>query len=335
MGLFASANPEDVSYDTVSARTLLDRGAERIRTDLADQPYVQAQLMADMADIYRRLAVYDQSDALLADALPLVPATGTAADTTRADLLEYRGVSLRDLNRYDEAEVLHRFGVRDPRVDCSVPITGAPLPACTNSGCSTGRWTDCQRPRKRRSAKWSFHRAQVPIDTPYVASALNNLGLTYWYSDSLQQSPGDAFRVGRPAPAYFGRHVKSTSPLLNLGNVNGELGDEVEELRLKRLAYDIRRDALGPDHPSTASAQAQVAGYLLDDGQTAEALAMLEEAEAVYRTNLGDHSTNGSHHAGSRGCSVRVGRDPEALRGPANARDMAYRTFTEGHRALR
>ena len=280
------------------------------------------------------LAVYDKTDTLLADALPLVPPTGTLADTTRADLLEYRGVLLRDLNRYDEAELLldSAYAIHDALLGPDHRRTVTSLHELGLLYWSMDRLAEAAQAQERGLA---FHRTQVPLDTPYVASALNNLGLTYWYSDSLRKAQTMLSESVDLHLAHFGRHVKSTSPLLNLGNVSSELGDEAEELRLKRLAYDIRRDALGPDHPSTASAQAQVAVCLLNEGQTTQALSMLEEAEAVYRTNLGDRSRTALIMRDHAKALYASGRNVEALKLALDARDMAYRTFSDGHQALR
>jgi serine/threonine-protein kinase len=44
-GMFQAASPEVARGETITARTLLDRGAERINRELASQPRVEASLL--------------------------------------------------------------------------------------------------------------------------------------------------------------------------------------------------------------------------------------------------------------------------------------------------
>ncbi len=57
--------------NSVTAREMLDRGAERIRGDLAEDPLVQAQLMRTMGEVYREMGLFAQAQPLLEQALSL------------------------------------------------------------------------------------------------------------------------------------------------------------------------------------------------------------------------------------------------------------------------
>ncbi|PKL96847.1 MAG: hypothetical protein CVV18_00010 [Gammaproteobacteria bacterium HGW-Gammaproteobacteria-8] len=69
--LFAAADPEQHLGATISARELLDRGQERIRAQLVEQPAVKAQLLHRMAQAYRNLGLDAQAEPLYLAALGL------------------------------------------------------------------------------------------------------------------------------------------------------------------------------------------------------------------------------------------------------------------------
>ncbi len=70
-GLFEVSAPTRSQGEKVTARELLDRGAERIDHELVDQPELQAAMMTLIGDVYRELALYDEAEDLLVRAVGL------------------------------------------------------------------------------------------------------------------------------------------------------------------------------------------------------------------------------------------------------------------------
>jgi eukaryotic-like serine/threonine-protein kinase len=69
VGIFEVSDPGEARGNTITAREVLDRGADRIRADLAGQPVVQARLMTVMGDVYRHLGLYAEARPLLENAV--------------------------------------------------------------------------------------------------------------------------------------------------------------------------------------------------------------------------------------------------------------------------
>jgi serine/threonine protein kinase len=69
--LFEVSDPSNARGASVTAREMLDSGAVRVRSDLADQPALQARLMTVIGDVYRSLGLYEQGQPLLEEALAL------------------------------------------------------------------------------------------------------------------------------------------------------------------------------------------------------------------------------------------------------------------------
>ena len=67
--LFSLADPARSSGQVITARELLDRGAQRVTDELSDQPDIQAHMMRTIGEAYAGLALYGQADTLLQSAI--------------------------------------------------------------------------------------------------------------------------------------------------------------------------------------------------------------------------------------------------------------------------
>jgi non-specific serine/threonine protein kinase/serine/threonine-protein kinase len=63
--LFSVSDPSEARGNTITAREILDRGADRIQTELSEQPLVQARLMATIGNVYRSLGLYREAERFL------------------------------------------------------------------------------------------------------------------------------------------------------------------------------------------------------------------------------------------------------------------------------
>jgi tetratricopeptide (TPR) repeat protein len=69
--LFRVSDPSEARGRTVTAREMLDLGAERIHTELADRPPLQARLMGVIGTVYSNLGLYKSAAPLLEESLTL------------------------------------------------------------------------------------------------------------------------------------------------------------------------------------------------------------------------------------------------------------------------
>jgi non-specific serine/threonine protein kinase/serine/threonine-protein kinase len=69
VGLFELSDPAKTLGSTITAREILDQGADRIERELGDQPRVRARLMHTLGRVYLNLGLYDAGANLLEDAL--------------------------------------------------------------------------------------------------------------------------------------------------------------------------------------------------------------------------------------------------------------------------
>src|SRR5690606_37311382 len=86
LGLFEAADPlTDERLDTLRARDLIERGVDRVRTQLADQPDVKAGTLATLANVYMHLGLYAQAQELFDEVLATAhPSSGLARERALA-----------------------------------------------------------------------------------------------------------------------------------------------------------------------------------------------------------------------------------------------------------
>ncbi len=71
VGLFSAPNPRQASGREITAREILDRGAEKIANDPDLQPLVRARLLETMGLTYRSLALWDEARSMLEEVLAI------------------------------------------------------------------------------------------------------------------------------------------------------------------------------------------------------------------------------------------------------------------------
>ena len=264
-GLFEVSDPDASAGPPVSARELLDRGAERIDTELSGQPVVQARLLGTIGGVYGSLGVYDQSATLLERALDLRRSTLGVGHVDTAASMEALAEAYRELARYDDAEALHREALAiKRRVGDSPASIAASLNDLGLTLIERGRYADAEPLLREAIETW---RRLEPDASANVAVGLNNLAQTLRQQGRLD----DAAAALDEAIAIRRRRFGNDHPLLahvlgHLGQVRNAQGDLARAEPLLREALAIRRKAYGDDHPDTATSFNNLASLLHDAG---------------------------------------------------------------------
>ena len=280
-GLFEVSDPDASAGAPVSARELLDRGAERIDAELSGQPVVQARLLGTIGGVYGSLGVYDQSAALLERALDLRRSTLGVEHADTAASMEALAEAYRELARFDDAETLHREALAiKRRVGDSPASIASSLNDLGLTLSERGRYADAEPLLREAIETW---RRLEPDASANVAVGLNNLAQTLRQQGRLD----DAAAALDEAIAIRRRRFGNDHPLLahvlgHLGQVRNAQGDLARAEPLLREALAIRRKAYGDDHPDTATSFNNLASLLHDAGD-------LTRAEPLLPAGAGQH----------------------------------------------
>ncbi len=322
VGLFSVSDPGEARGNTITAREILDRGADRIERELAHQPAVRSALMVTMGSVYRSLGLYDDAVALLeasleerratlgpehtlvADAmnelgqLQLARGEYARAEPLLRDALAMRTTLLGDDDlavaetAYLLAEVLRetaRYGEADPVYREALAIRRARLPRSPEvADCLNGlafnllSQGDYDAPEPLLREALAILRAKLG-DHPAVASNLNDLAVFLYQARRFDEVEA----LYREALAMKKRVFTEVHPevALGLNNLATFLHDqrEFEDAEaLYREALAIQLELLGATHPDVAQAQNNLAFVLMDQGDLDGAREMFASALETF-----------------------------------------------------
>ncbi len=218
VGLFGESDPQNSLGEEATARELLDRGVERIDTELVGQPVLQARLKNVMAGSYGALDDFERSERLYREALDL-------ADTPelRATIAHSLAGALRYTDQYDEA-----FAVLDTlmaEVEAVVDTTDGPS--------------------MRRTPELS-HALVVGLQERGLVLA--DLGDSARAVEALERGVRLRERLGGPNAEAVGESM------IGLATGYNRFGRPEDAIPLYRRALEVYEPELDPRHPGILEA---------------------------------------------------------------------------------
>ncbi len=317
LGLFAAADPSLAQGDEVTALELVAKGAERIETDLAGQPEVQAEMEQLLGNVFWNLGRSEQGLELVERALGRTSEATSSAG--RANALRSKGGILVDLGRPEDAEPFLReaLAMHERTLGPLHPEVAEDLDRLVLLSMARGNLDEARELAER---SLSIRQQSLGGDHIETADSLNNLGV-------LQRQAGDysaAEESYRQAlairQAQLGdRHPDTLDSLGNFGSLLHFRG-RYEEARQLFAEVVVAHDAVfGSDHPSSVRARNNLAAPLAQLGR-------LEEAEALYREVLAYWAeTTGLDHPNALGTQSSLGLI-DRMRGRLEAAEASDRS---------
>jgi serine/threonine-protein kinase len=290
-GLFAAADPYAPAsgrLDTLRVRDFLERGAQRVRTDLEGQPAVQARMLEVVGRVYRSLGLYPDAQRLLEQSLATRRAVLGPDHPDVAESLSSLAVLLLDTGSYERAQqfleealgIYGRAGVGDdPAVAVDLNHLGAVLR-------ERGEYDAAER--RHLEALAMIRRTSADQD-PLIASFLTDLVST------LEQE-GDypaAERYSEEAVAmhralYGSTHPALATALRDHGLLLQRRGAYPEAEALFRESLRIVESTLGAEHPQVADLLNRLASVRGWQGDLAAADSIHRRSLALKRRIYGD-----------------------------------------------
>ena len=284
--LLLGASPFEAPGEELTARELLDRGAEQIEADLADEPATQAALQIVIGDVYLDLGRADDAVPLYRSALATRRVQGDGVGAANA--ARQLGRALRDLEQYDEAERLLRTSLADLEAlggsPADIALTQRHLASLIRD---QGDYETAET--MYRQALATARRAQ-PLDGDLVADVQTSLVVLL----RAQDRDGEAADIMAEVVAadrrlYPGDHPTPASSLALYSGLLSRAERHDEAVAAAREAARMFR-AAHPDttHPNVAAGVQAVAMALAAAGELAEADRLYGDAVARLRAAHGD-----------------------------------------------
>ncbi|HST21710.1 MAG TPA: serine/threonine-protein kinase [Blastocatellia bacterium] len=286
--LFNVSDPGEARGNTVTAREILDKGAERIDRELADQPEVQATLMTTIGQVYVKLGLYDAALPLYEKAIATRRKLLGEQSIEYAETLNYLAVLYNSKSDYAKAEQLSREVLAIRR-----KILGnehIEVARCLNNIAHTlSEKGDAQAAEPIFREAIAIHRKVGGNEHNELAITLNNLALMldnmgrYDEAESLYKES-----LGMRRKVLGDDHPDVASSLNNLAAVYRRKGDlnSAEAMYIEALA--LARKSLGEKHPTVATMINNLAIVLDSKGNTQEAERLYRESLELRRKNFGE-----------------------------------------------
>lgn len=320
LGLFESSNPEQSSGETITAREVMDEGAERVRDELADEPLTQAQLMHTLGQVYMSLALYDDSERQIEDALSLRRENLHAGDVKIIDTLHQLARVSEKLGELKQSDAMYRETIDGYEVLGSEGRDGL-IDTLGNYGWLRDELGELDSATDMFNRAIDLVLAEDPPDEKRLISLYNNRAATAMNRGDFEGANQDLARSLELSRRVFGEtHHQTANVLTNLGVCNSMDGkaEEAEHYHLEALA--IYEKVYGEISPDVANAVGNIAIVYAQTGRPDEAgpyfKRSLEVQEAIYGpdhptvaqalTNLGLHNMQTGHPESAVGLLQRA-----------------------------
>ncbi len=285
--LFRVSQPSEADVNQITAREILDRGVERIESELAREPEVQSRLMREMGMVYAQLGLHQEAERLFQQALDIRRELPQVTDFQIAEILaNLAGVRHRTA-RHEEAIEMYKDSVRlaeaaGERDDLWLAMVlrslgGVYLTLARNDEALA----TSQRAR-------SMLEATGHVADPEFGRILRNIGMAHWslqefesaraaYEESLDVYDA-SLEPGHPEISY----VVNSLAILNYNLKDFDAARPMFERELANLER-----TLGHEHPNTASLMNNLGLLLLDMGLPEEARPRIQESLRIREAALG------------------------------------------------
>lgn len=288
VGLFEVSDPSEARGKTITAREILDEGAEKITEELKDQPVIQARLMDTMGTIYQSLGLYDSATPLLETALKIrKQKLGNEHPDLATSLNDLAGV-LYYKGDYEKAEPLFRdaLAMRRKLLGDSHPEVATSLNNLALVLKAKGDYDGAESLFREALA---MSRKLLGDEHPGVANSLNNLAVVLKAKgdyDGAEELYREALAMRRKL--LGDDHPDVATSLNDLAVALEAKGDYDGAEFFLREALVLRRKLLGNEHPDLATSLNDLAVVLEAKGNYDGAEELYREALAMWRKLLGD-----------------------------------------------
>jgi len=262
VSVFLASDPDEFGGKEPTAQDLLDRGTERIRDELKDEPAVRARVLTALGQVQRKRGRLAEAQPLLEESLairrelfgesdPEVIQSLTHVSALRADQKDWAGALALAQEAYDLAAKIH--GPDDPET----------IYRLHNLGTIMNNMGDFERAESVLRRSLDERRRILGNEHLGVAHAVAALANLMRDLERFQEAAGlyrEALDLSRAA--YGGDHPRVASVLSNLGRMHLELGENEEAEQCASESYRIRQLVYGDDDERTRSSLATLESIL-------------------------------------------------------------------------
>ena len=331
--LFRISDPSEAKGNTITAREILERGAERIETELSEQPLIQARLMDTMGMVYRNLGLYDAASSLLEQALNKRQQALGKDDLVVSRSLHSLGTLVYAKGDFSQAEKLFREALEIKRKflgDENIEVAEV-LNDLAMTLKALGNLEDSE-PLYRESL--AIRRKELGNEHAHVAQSLNNLGM-FLYRKGDYDEAEELFREALEMNQRLlgTEHPEVSTNMNNLALVLRSKGSFEEAEEMFRQVLEMDRKFLGENHPYIAITLNNLGVLQVNKGAYEEAEKSFREAIVVFKKTFPEnHWQIANVNSLLGGCLSKLERYGEAEKLLVDGYSIINKQFGASHR---
>lgn len=277
--LFRVSDPGESRGNAVTARELLDRGAQKSLVDLSGRPELQGRMMQTIGTAYVGLGLYAAAQSQLEQALR---ARERAQGPTSLGVAETElslGDAIRDHGDAAAADshYARALRIRETALGAEDPAVARVLASIAKLRWQQGRNVEAETFYKRVVA---IDQQKLPADDPVLGKDFAAIGVVYWATGRYAEAESNMRRSLAIQERTLGpEHPDLVSTLNNLGGIYWSEKRYADALPLYERVRVIFERTYDPMHPN-------VAMILNNLGETYWKLGRYAEAEPAFRRAL-------------------------------------------------
>ncbi len=281
-----AANPSWAPGREVTVRDVLDRAADRVDTELADQPDVRAEIRDTLGRTYLSLGRYGEAARQLREVLEHRRRTLGEHHRLTLQTANNLALTLAETGSYDEAEALYRdlLTVYRDRLGDENPETLAILGNLASLLYDLGRYADAEHLNR------GLRESQTKVlgaDDPRTLLTQNNLALALCELGRANEArPLFEDALARAREHLGTSHPNTLTIWGNLGRAMALQNQHADAAKLLAAVARTKEQVLGLEHPDTLLSLTDWARCLVHLGQYPLAGTLLQRALDTQRRVL-------------------------------------------------
>ena len=276
--LFEAPDPTSAQGEAISAKQILDRGVEKIESELDSQPQTKATLLETMGRVYRVMGHYEEARPLLEHAIEIREGdSGAELGNALSELATIRSWQ----GDYEEAERLAREALvmLEQQLGTEHLDVADGLNALGNALQNQNKLDEAETTHRRAL---EIRERQLGEDDLSVGQSAHNLAIVLFMREEYEQAEALYKRsaaIERKLNGEDNHNYASSLHTLAILYQTQQRYAEAIEIELRSL--QIRERILGAEHPHVAYSLTTLGNLYRAEGRAIEAEPLLQRAVSI------------------------------------------------------
>ncbi len=284
-GLFEVSDPQISRGDTLTALTMLERGAEQIETELAGNPELLAEMLDILGVVYHNIWEFRKAEEMFSRSEGYKRQIYPEDHISFSVNYHYMGnIHIQDGN-FDAADSSLSAGLRIRRANLrqNHPDIASTLQLLGFLNQRQGNFQMAEQLYSEALAIYEEQSSDDPDNAMEAASLKNSLGWLFLSTTRYEE----AKELFQDAVSYIQTNLGDDHPriinyLANLGTAHSRLGNTEEAEKYLIQSVETSRKIQGDHHPHTANTLIYFSNFLFGQEEYLEVEQLTREALKIY-----------------------------------------------------